>query len=101
MNANQASQSEPITSKSEPKGSEGSLFDSGSTENQSTPTKTLLSSIQYVNRDDYEKFMENLTPDQAVIVLICSVNHCQSKGAFTIDESELLAKAIKALNKKG
>ena len=67
-------------------------------ENQE-PIATLLSSISYTNQEDYEKFLANLTPEHAVIVLVSSANHCQSKGVFSLDEAELIAKAIKTLSK--
>jgi hypothetical protein len=63
------------------------------------PIATLLSSISYTNQADYEKFLENLTPEHALIILIASANHCQSKGVFTIEESELIAKSIRAISK--
>lgn len=63
-----------------------------------TPIATLLSSISYTTEEDYRNFLENLTPEHAVIVLISAANHCQSKGIFTLGEAELLAKAIKRLS---
>lgn len=59
---------------------------------------TLLSSISYTNPEDYEKFLENLSPEHAVIVLIAAANHCQARGLFTLDESELIAKSIRKLS---
>lgn len=63
------------------------------------PIATLLSSISYTNQEDYEKFLANLTPEHAVLVLVSSANHCQAKGVFNLDEAELIAKAIKTLSK--
>ena len=59
---------------------------------------TLLSSISYTNPEDYVKFLDNLTPEHAVIVLISAANHCQARGIFTLDESELIAKSIRTLS---
>lgn len=59
---------------------------------------TLLSSISYTNPEDYVKFLDNLTPEHAVIVLIAAANHCQARGLFTLDESELIAKSIRTLS---
>lgn len=58
---------------------------------------TLLSSISYNDPADYVKFLENLTPEHAVIVLIASANHSQTKGVYTLEESELISKAIRTL----
>lgn len=59
---------------------------------------TLLSSISYTNPEDYVKFLNSLTPEHAVIVLIAAANHCQARGMFTLDESELIAKSIRTLS---
>lgn len=73
------------------------------TESQSQSTgssvnmMTLLSSIQYSNPSDLSKFMEGLTPEQSVIILIAAANHSQSKGVFTLLESELISRSIKQL----
>lgn len=61
------------------------------------PIATLLSSISYTNLEDYENFLVNLTPEHAVLILVASANHCQAKGIFTLEESELILKAIKKL----
>lgn len=68
-------------------------------EGNAQPIATLLSSISYTDQADYEKFLANLTPEHAVLVLISSANHCQAKGVFNLDEAELIAKAIKTLSK--
>ena len=74
------------------------------TENSETnpkkPLATLLSSISYENLEDYNKFLNNLTLEHAVIVLIAAATHAQGKGAYTIDEAELIAKSITKLSVK-
>ena len=67
---------------------------------QSKPIATLLSSISYTNEADYKNFLENITPDHAVLVLIAAANHSQSRGIFTLAEAELLSKAIKRITEK-
>lgn len=64
------------------------------------PKVTLLSSISYINPEDYEAFLTNLSPEHAVVVLIAAANHSQARGIFSLQESELIAKAIKRLGKK-
>lgn len=66
---------------------------------QAKPIATLLSSISYTDQADYDKFLANLTPEHAVLVLVSAANHCQSRGIFNLDEAELIAKAIKTLSK--
>ncbi len=79
-------------------GETGSINDAAT--QQEKPLATLLSSISYTNREDYENFLKNLTPDHALIVLIASANHAQSKGTFNLEEAELVAKSIKRLTVK-
>lgn len=79
-------------------GETGAITDSAN--QQEKPLATLLSSISYTNREDYDNFLKNLTQDHALIVLIASANHAQSRGAFNLEEAELVAKAIKRLTVK-
>lgn len=59
----------------------------------------LLGTISYTNQDDYEKFLANLDVNQALFVLITSANYGQAKGLFNLDESELIARAIKTIKR--
>ena len=59
----------------------------------------LLGTISYTNQDDYEKFLTNLDVNQALFVLITSANYGQTKGLFNLDESELIARAIKTIKR--
>lgn len=61
---------------------------------------TLLGTISYESREDYDNFLENLTIEHAAIVLISAANFAQSKGIFTLEEAELIANAIKRLTTK-
>ena len=64
------------------------------------PMATLLGAISYENQKDYENFLNGLTLEHAAIVLISAANYAHSKGIFTLDESELIAKAIKRMTTK-
>jgi hypothetical protein len=67
---------------------------------QTTEEKNvLLGTISYTNQDDYEKFLSKLDVNQAIFVLIASANYGQTKGLFNLDESELIAKAIKTIKR--
>ena len=61
---------------------------------------TLLGTISYENREDYENFLKSLTLEHAAVVLISAANFAQTKGIFTLDEAELIANAIKRLTVK-
>ena len=71
-----------------------------SEDNPKKPLATLLSSISYENLEDYNKFLNNLTLEHAVIVLIAAATHAQGKGSYTIEEAELIAKSITKLSVK-
>jgi hypothetical protein len=65
---------------------------------ESKPIATLLGSISYENVADYERFLNSLTLEHALLVLISAANYAQSKGIFNLNEAELIAKAIKRLS---
>jgi hypothetical protein len=61
------------------------------------PVTTLLGSISYSSEADYEAFLNGLTLEHAVVILIASANYAQAKGAFSLSEAELINKAIKRI----
>jgi hypothetical protein len=67
---------------------------------QKTPVTTLLGTISYESREDYENFLQNLSLEHAAIVLISAANFAQARGIFTLEEAELIANAIKRLTTK-
>lgn len=44
--------------------------------------------------------METLTQEQAIGVLIQAVQIAQSKGAYTLEDAEIISRAIKAFKKE-
>lgn len=66
---------------------------------ETKPKNVLLGSISYDKDEDLEEFLNSLDVNQSVFVLITAVKYCQAKGAFTLGESELIAKAIKSITK--
>ena len=68
-----------------------------SNEEQKTPANVLLGSVSYSNLDDYNKFLENMDINQSLFVLISGCTFAQTKGAFTLEEAELISKAIKTI----
>lgn len=59
------------------------------------PIATLLGAVSYTSIADYEMFLNNLSLEHATVVLISAAVYAQSKGTFNLDESELVAKAVK------
>jgi hypothetical protein len=65
------------------------------------PKNVLFGSISYSEEANYEKFIREMTPQQALFVLVASANYAQAKGSFNLLESETLASAIRTLRKGG
>lgn len=64
---------------------------------QVKPIAKLLGSITYDNEEDWELFLNTMTPQQVIIVLIAATRYAQSRGAYTLEESELISRAIKRM----
>lgn len=66
---------------------------------QMDPKNVLFGIIGYKDDEAYENFIKNLTPDQAVYILVASANFAQKQGAYGLLEAETLASAIRVLRK--
>ncbi len=69
------------------------------TEQEQEQKNVLLGTISYTKDEDYENFLSKLDVNQALFVLIASANYAQAKGSYNLDESELVAKAIKTIKR--
>lgn len=63
------------------------------------PKNVLFGAISYNEEENYEKFIHDMTPQQALFVLVASANYAQAKGSFNLLESETLSSAIRTLRK--
>jgi len=61
------------------------------------PIGQLFNTINYNNMDDLNSFIENLTPDQGLYILVQAARASHTRGAFNIEESETVSKAIRTL----
>lgn len=68
-------------------------------EEKTNPQNVLLGTISYKSEEDYEKFLNNLDINQSLFVLISACGYAQSRGAYGLEESELISKAIKTIKK--
>jgi len=71
----------------------------GASASSEKPKNLLFGTIAYDDDDSYEKFLAEMSPNQAVFVLIASANFAQVKGSYNILESEVLATAIRKIKK--
>jgi hypothetical protein len=67
-------------------------------EQQKQPLGFLFQSIAYNSQEDVEKFVEGLTLSQSFYVINQSLELAHSKGIFTLQESEILSKALRIFN---
>lgn len=71
-----------------------------SEKDQAIPQNVLLGSISYETDEAYEAFLEKMDLNQAVFVLVAASKFAQTRGAYSLNESELIATAIRKLKKK-
>lgn len=58
----------------------------------------LLGAVVYESYDHYQKFLEELRPDQAILILMAAVKHAYGKpGTYTMEEAELVMKSMRAI----
>lgn len=67
-------------------------------EQQTQPLGFLFQSIAYNSQDDVEKFVDNINLHQSYYVINQAIEVAHSKGIFTLQESEILSKALRILN---
>jgi hypothetical protein len=60
----------------------------------------LLGAISYESEEAYEAFLSKIDVNQAVFVLVAASKYAQARGAYNLNESELIATAIRRLKKK-
>ena len=59
----------------------------------------LFGSINLLSEDHLEIILSTMDNDHAIYYLIESVKAAHKRGAFTIGESEIISKSIRALSK--
>jgi hypothetical protein len=61
--------------------------------------KILLDSIVLNSKEDYDKLIDGLTPEQSYLILIQATQYAYKNGVFSMPESELISKAIRTIQK--
>lgn len=67
------------------------------TDEQPKPIGTLFDTINYTNLNDFDKFVQNLTGDQSLYCVVHAAKAAHKRGVFSIEESEILSRAIRVL----
>jgi hypothetical protein len=64
-----------------------------------SPIGNLFDVINYNSYEDLNKFISNMTEEQALYCLIESVKCSYRRGVFKLEESEAVSKSLRLLNK--
>jgi phosphoribosyl-dephospho-CoA transferase len=64
-----------------------------------SPLGSLFDVINYNSYEDLNKFISNMTEEQALYCLIEAVKCSYRRGVFKIEESEVVSKSLRLLNK--
>ena len=65
--------------------------------NEMMPKGSLFESINYFDDDQLNQFYSNMTREQAIYCLIEATKAAYRRGAFKIEESEAISKALRTL----
>jgi len=66
-------------------------------EEQPKPIGTLFDTINYTQLQDLDKFVQNLNADQSLYCVVHAAKSAHKRGAFSIEESEVISRAIRVL----
>ena len=64
-----------------------------------SPIGNLFDVINYNSYDDLNKFISDMTEEQALYCLIEAVKCSYRRGVFKLEESEAVSKSLRLLNK--
>lgn len=67
------------------------------TDAQPQPVGSLFGNIQYYNQEDVPNFFEKMTGNDAIFILLSSARYAQTKGIFTLEESEAVSRAVRII----
>jgi len=64
---------------------------------QPQPAGTLFEIINYYSNEDLSKFVDQMTQEQALYCVIHATRSGHRRGAYGMEESEVISKAIRVL----
>jgi hypothetical protein len=62
---------------------------------EKTPIGTLFNSINYYSNNDLDAFSNGMTNEQAIYCLNQAIKAAHSRGVFSLEESEVVSKALR------
>lgn len=60
----------------------------------------LFDRIQIKEDSHFESFINDLNEEQSLYILRLAINSAVNKGLYTLEESEILSKSLRILNRK-
>lgn len=60
---------------------------------------SLFDNINYTSNEQLDIFIDNMTEEQALFCLKLAIQSCHLRGAFTLEESESVSKALRIITK--
>lgn len=66
-------------------------------EERMEPIGSLFGNISYYNHVDVPNFFNRMSPNDAIFILLSAARYSQTKGIFTLEESEGVSRAIRVL----
>jgi hypothetical protein len=60
---------------------------------------TLFESVSYQSTESLEKFMDSISLEHAMHLIKVSLEYSHSKGLFTMNETEILNRSLRLINK--
>ena len=67
--------------------------------NEKTPTNFLLGNIAVYKPEDVDSLIDNMNFEQSFFYVMQAIQYGHNSNLFTLQESELLSKALRILNK--
>jgi hypothetical protein len=68
-------------------------------ENEKQPTNFLLGNIAIYKPEDVDSLIENMNFEQSFFYVMQAIKYGHNSNLFTLQESELISKALRILNK--
>lgn len=67
--------------------------------NELTSEKVILDLIHYNTNDELNELLNNMTEEHSLLVIKQSIKIAYKRGAFNLEESEIISKCLRILNK--
>jgi hypothetical protein len=67
--------------------------------NELTSEKVILNLIHYNTNDELNELLNNMTEEHSILIMKQSLLIAHKRGAFSLEESEIISRCLRILNK--